>query len=125
MTGTPLPIVAHGPLLVRITGTLGEVIHGEGAKVVTAPVNREGYIQRLRYWCSSTAFARLVRIKIQAEGSQPWLITPMGNVDDLGVVLWVGRGQKLVVGLERGEDVDPALVPALADPETWRLEAFG
>lgn len=125
MTFPALPIVAHGPLLVRLTGTLGEVLHGNGAKMVEAPVNREGYFQRFRYSCSSAAFGRMVRIKVQVEGSQPWIITPMANVDDLGAVLWVGREQKCVVGLERGEDVDPALVPALADVETWRLEVFG
>lgn len=120
-----LPTVRHAPLEVRLAGTLGDVLHGAGGVFTEFPANREGYLQRLRYWCSSLAFARLCRIRVEVEGSQPWLLTPLGPIDDIGVLLWVGKGQRVSIGLQRGEDVDPLLVPAFADIETFRLEAFG
>lgn len=124
-SANPLPNAKHGPLFVRLTGTLGDVLHGFGQLEAVTQTNREGLLQRIRFWCSSAAFARLMRIKISSEGAQDWYITPMGPDDDQGIVRWVGAGQRLTVGLIRGEDVDPALVPAFVDTETFRLEVYG
>lgn len=121
----PLPNVRHGAIFARLTGSLGTVLLTDGEISKVVPVLREGYLQRLRYWCSSAAFARLVRIKVSTEGSQDWYITPGGQDDDLGVVRWVGEGQKCIISLVRGEDVDVSLLPAFLATETVRLEVFG
>lgn len=122
---SPLPNVRHGAIFARLTGSLGTVLLTDGEISTVIPVLREGYIQRLRYWCSSPAFARLVRIKVSSEGSQDWYITPNGQDDDLGVVRWIGEGQKCALSLVRGEDVDVGILPAFLAAETVRLEAIG
>lgn len=113
------------PLSLALVGKLGEVLRGSGYLRKEAELGAYGRVQLIRYFCGSDAYARLVRIRIQVPGQQDWVITPRGSEDEIYLERWVPKGKRLVIGLERGVDVDARALPDPFPDIDVRLEVMG